>query len=74
MARRPEIMLAEHPDDKGRLVLVRGKGNLSAAPLAFDFAIHGRELEINGNGFSLPVVTDGRDSDIANRGRGEASA
>jgi hypothetical protein len=43
---------------------VRGKGNLSAAPPAFEFAIHGRELEINGHGFSLPLVADESESEI----------
>jgi alkylated DNA nucleotide flippase Atl1 len=61
---RSSLLLAEHPEDASRRVLVRGKGNLSAAPPAFDFTIHGRELEINDRGFSLPVVADERESDL----------
>lgn len=55
---RSSLLLAPHPEDEDRRVLVRGKGNLSAAPAAFEFEIQGRELEINGHGFSLPVVAD----------------
>ncbi|HET6999351.1 MAG TPA: DnaB-like helicase N-terminal domain-containing protein [Solirubrobacterales bacterium] len=62
---RSSLLLAEHPDDENRRVLVRGKGNLSAAPPAFDFAIEGRDLDINGHGYSLPVVADAHESDVS---------
>ena len=62
---RSSLLLAQHPDDEGRRVLVRGKGNLSAPPPSFEFAVEGRELEINGYGFDLPVV--------AQEGEGELS-
>jgi hypothetical protein len=62
---RSSLLLAPHPDDDDRRVLVRGKGNLSAAPPSFDFAIQGRDLEINGHGFSLPVVADEHEGDLA---------
>jgi len=61
---RSSLLLAEHPDDPDRRVLVRGKGNLSAAPPSFEFAIHGRDLTINDNPFSLPVVADTTESDL----------
>ena len=53
---RSSLLLAQHPDDETRRVLVRGKGNLSAPPRSFEFTVEGRELEINGYGFDLPVV------------------
>ena len=62
---RSSLLLAQHPDDEGRRVLVRGKGNLSAPPPSFEFAVEGRNLEINGHGFSLPVVADEDDGDLA---------
>lgn len=62
---RSSLLLAAHPDDRDRRVLVRGKGNLSAAPPAFEFAIAGCGLNINGHDFSLPVVTDEGDTDLS---------
>lgn len=62
---RSSLMLAPHPEDEDRRILVRGKGNLSVAPPGFDFRIETRELEINGHGFSLPLLTDEGDSDIS---------
>jgi hypothetical protein len=61
---RSSLLLAQHPDDEGRRVLVRGKGNLSSAPPSFEFALEGLDLEINGHGFSLPVVADERDGEL----------
>lgn len=62
---RSSLLLAEHPDDEDRRVLVRGKGNLSVAPPSFEFAIEGCDLEINGHEFSLPVVTAEVDGDLS---------
>lgn len=61
---RSSLLLAEHPEDEDRRVLVRGKGNLSAAPPSLEFAIESRELEINGHGFSLPIVADMHEGDL----------
>jgi hypothetical protein len=61
---RSSLLLAPHPEDDDRRVLVRGKGNLSAAPAAFEFSIEGRELEINGHGFSLPVVANETETEL----------
>jgi AAA domain-containing protein len=61
---RSSLLLAPHPDDDDRRVLVRGKGNLSAAPPSFEFALQGRDLEINGHGFSLPIVADPCEGDL----------
>lgn len=62
---RSSLLLAPHPDDDDRRVLVRGKGNLSAAPASFEFAIHGRDLDINGHHLSLPIVADSHEGDLA---------
>jgi hypothetical protein len=43
---RSSLLLAQHPDDEHRRVLVRGKGNLSAPPPSFEFTIEARDLEI----------------------------
>jgi len=61
---RSSLLLAQHPDDPDRRVLVRGKGNLSAPPPSFEFAIEGRELEVNGFGFDLPLVIAERDGEL----------
>ena len=61
---RSSLLLAPHPDDEKRRILVRGKGNLSAAPPSFEFSIEGRELEINGHHFSLPLLTSETEGDI----------
>ena len=62
---RSSLLLAQHPDDEGRRVLVRGKGNLSAPPPSFEFALEGRDLEINGHGFNLPVVAREHEGELA---------
>lgn len=62
---RSSLLLASHPDDENRRVLVRGKGNLSAEPPAFEFAVQARELEVNGYGFDLPVLADEHESELS---------
>jgi len=62
---RSSLLLAAHPDDEDRRVLVRGKGNLSAAPPSFEFAIEGRDLELNGHGFNVPLVADATDGELS---------
>ena len=62
---RSSLLLAQHPDDEERRVVVRGKGNLSAAPPSFEFKIEPRLLEINGYGFDLPVVGQEHDGELS---------
>jgi hypothetical protein len=62
---RSSLLLAQHPEDEQRRVLVRGKGNLSAPPPSFEFTIEGRDLEINGHAFSLPVVAQEADGELS---------
>ena len=53
---RSSLLLAEHPEDEQRRVLVRGKGNLSAAPDAIEFELGGHTFTANGHNFSVPVA------------------
>ena len=55
---RSSLLLAQHPDDGARRVLVRGKGNLSAPPQSYEFTLAPRTLELNGHIFEQPVVQD----------------
>lgn len=61
---RSSLLLALDPADEDRRVLVRGKGNLAAAPPSFGFGIEGRNLELNGHAFDLPMVTDPANGDL----------
>lgn len=51
---RSSLLLAEHPDDPDRRVVVRGKGNLSTAPSAVEFDIESCRFEANGHAFNVP--------------------
>jgi AAA domain-containing protein len=51
---RSSLLLAEHPEDAERRILVRGKGNLSAEPDAVEFEIEGHKFEANGHKFNVP--------------------
>ncbi len=51
---RSSLLLAQHPEDEARRVLVRGKGNLSATPPAVEFVIEGARFEANGHDFNVP--------------------
>ena len=55
---RSSLLLAEHPEDGERRILVRGKGNLSAPPPGIEFRIVGEKLQINGFTFDVPKVVD----------------
>lgn len=55
---RSSLLLAEHPDDVGRRVVTRAKGNLSAVPAAIEFAIEGYAFEANGHAFDVPRAVD----------------
>jgi hypothetical protein len=53
---RSSLLLAPDPDDETRRVLVRGKGNHSAAPRSIEFAIVADVVELNGHIFEVPKV------------------
>lgn len=60
---RSSLLLAADPDDEGRRVLVRGKGNHSAAPRSIEFAIAADVVELNGHTFEVPKVVDVAEGD-----------
>jgi hypothetical protein len=53
---RSSLLLGEDPDDDQRRVLVRGKGNHSAAPASFEFKIAAQVVELNEYTFEVPKV------------------
>lgn len=58
---RSSLLLADDPDNEGGKVLVRGKGNLSAAPDAIQFEIASHKFEANGHTFNVPRVENVED-------------
>lgn len=61
---RSSLLLAEHPEDADRRVLVRAKGNLSATPEAVEFDIDSYEFEANGHAFKVPQAVNFSTSDL----------
>jgi hypothetical protein len=55
---RSSLLLAAHPEDETRRVLVRGKGNLSATPEAIEFTLSGHGFIANGAMFDVPLAGD----------------
>jgi AAA domain len=55
---RSSLLLAEHPEDEQRRVLVRGKGNLSKTPTAVEFQITSHRFSANGHDFNVPLAQD----------------
>jgi hypothetical protein len=61
---RSSLLLAEHPEDERRRVLVRGKGNLSQKPEPVEFQITGYRFEANGYEFKGPLAASFAHSDL----------
>lgn len=55
---RSSLLLAQHPEDERRRVLVRGKGNLSRTPPAVEFDITDRTFTANGHTFRIPQAAN----------------
>lgn len=55
---RSSLLLAQHPDDEDRRVVLRGKGNLSRTPEALQFVIETASFEANGYRFNVPRAVD----------------
>src|SRR5207253_3223620 len=51
---RSSLLVAPHPEDEQRVAVVRGKGNLSKRPEAFEFDIDGHSFQANGHTFNVP--------------------
>ncbi len=60
---RSSLLAAPHPDEPGRTVLVRGKGNYSSEPAAFEFRIEPQELTV-GSGKKRRTVKTSRITDV----------
>jgi len=52
------LLLAQHPDDEDRRVVVRGKGNLSATPVAVSFTVGEHRFDANGHTFKVSIAGD----------------
>lgn len=61
---RSSLLLAEHPDDESRRVLVRGKGNLAAAAPGIEFTIANHTFTANGHTFHVPKAQDFKTSEL----------
>jgi hypothetical protein len=61
---RSSLLLATHPDDEERRVLVRGKGNLSTTPKAVEFNLASRCFTANGHEFNQPYANRFAESDL----------
>lgn len=60
---RSSLLLGSDPDDSTRRVLVRGKGNHSAAPRSFEFRLAVATFGLAGHMFEMPVVEDVAEGD-----------
>jgi hypothetical protein len=61
---RSSLLLAQHPEDDARRVLVRGKGNLSRIPAAIDLEIAEQRFNANGYEFKVPHARDFQISEL----------
>lgn len=61
---RSSLLLAEHPDDENRRVLLRAKGNYAAVPPAVEFSISAKAMTINGHEHRPTVAVDVTESTI----------
>ena len=61
---RSSLLLAEHPEDELRRVLVRGKGNLSKIPPAVEFRIKSHKFSANKHRFDVPLACDFDESSL----------
>lgn len=61
---RSSLLLAQHPDDEDRRVLVRGKGNLSALPPAIEFGLTSHRFNANEHTFNVPLAADFTESGL----------
>ena len=55
---RSSLLVAEHPEDADRRVLVGGKGNLSRTPAGVEFTIVSHRFTANSHNFDVPRVVD----------------
>jgi hypothetical protein len=61
---RSSLLLAGHPNDPDRRVVLRGKGNYAAPPEAFEFRITSKNVKLNGHTHKPSMATDVRTCDV----------
>lgn len=61
---RSSLLIASHPDEPGRAVVVRAKGNYSVEPPAFEFRIEEQRLRVDGRTIITSRITDQRESQL----------
>jgi AAA domain len=62
---RSSLLLEQHPAEEDVRVVLRGKGNYSAAPPAMEWTLVGKEFEMNDLTFNKPTVHDMQESDVS---------
>jgi hypothetical protein len=61
---RSSLLVAEHPTESDRTVVVRGKGNYSIEPPAFEFRIEEHLLTVEGREITTSRITDVRETGL----------
>lgn len=61
---RSSLLLAAHPDDPDRRVVLRGKGNYAAPPKAIEFRIQADPVELNGHTHKPTIAANVDECDI----------
>lgn len=61
---RSSLLLAAHPDDPDKRVVLRGKGNYAAPPKAIEFRIQADPVTLNGHTHKPTIAADVQDSDV----------
>ena len=61
---RSSLLIAGHPDESGRVFVVRAKGNYSVEPAAFEFRIEEHRIDVAGRTIVTSRITDQRESQL----------
>jgi hypothetical protein len=61
---RSSMIVASHPDEDGRVVVVRAKGNYSVEPPAFEFRIEEETLTVAGRTITTSRITSIRETGL----------
>lgn len=61
---RSSLLVAHHPHDEGRRVVVRGKGNYSAEPFGFEFRIEQENLKVGDHLITTSKIVDEREGTL----------
>jgi hypothetical protein len=61
---RSSLLVAPHPDEPGRAAVVRGKGNYSVEPDAFEFRIEGQEVKNKRHVMKTSRITSVRETSL----------